>query len=679
LTAKRAFAGDTLTDVFAAVLEREPDWTKLPAATPPPVRELLERCFVKDSRQRLRDIGEARLLLRGAPLAAESEARATRGARSGRALPWILCAALAVLLVLASSYAFGLFGPVAPRADATARGPLRVSIALPVGVEIGAQKEVPVAISPDGSRIVFVGLSEEKTRLYLRPLGAAEATVIAGTEGARSPFFSPDGQWIAFFAQGKLKKITVGGTALETLADATSSRGGAWGVDDAIYFVPTNASGVWKVPATGGPATEVTHLARESGEISHRWPELLPDGKTLLYSAWTGPGSDERHIVRQTLGGPERDVLVTGGGPPRYFAPGFLCYGGLDTLFAAPWTPEKRGLGGVVPLALPEPQRQEGEGASAYALSRNGTLAYLPGGPSRRLLRVMRIDAKGAAEPLPLPERDYHSIALSPDGRRAIVQLEDGIVGLWMLDFARGTLTPFAVQGGSSQAPIWTPDGLRVIYRGTRSGFRNLFWRYADGTGEEQRLTTKPDVIQTPTSISPDARWLVFNEEGKARNGSRAWVLSLGTTPFAAAGEPAEIGNGSDGQISPDGRWLAFHSSVSGRGEVYLQPFPGPGPLQPVSVEGGQCPRWARDGSELYFTTRDALMAVTISAGAEPAIGEPRLLFEGRFRESMNDNTPYDVTADGHFLRVQLVEAERAMTSIELVLGWSAQLEPNAR
>jgi serine/threonine-protein kinase len=676
LTAKRAFDGETLSDVLSSVLRSEVALAELPAATPASVRALLGRCFAKDPRQRLRDIGEARLALEGAGLAGESGA--VRAGPSGRALPWGLCALLAGLLVLASLRSFGLFGAPATDPDGPARPLVRLSLALP-GDQIGVPDEMPLALSPDGRQIVYVGLRDELLRLYLRPLDDTEATPIAGTEGAKSPFFSPDGRWLGFFAQSKLKKVTVSGTALEVLADAPAARGGVWGTDGAIYFAPTNASSLWKVPAAGGAVSEVTRLERAAGEISHRWPELTPDGKTLLFSVWTGPGSEERHIARQTLGNSERDVLVPGGGSPRFFAPDRLCYGNLDALFSVPWTPEQRTLAGVVPLALPELPRQEGEGASAYAFARDGTLAYLQGGPERRFLRVMRIDREGVAQPLPLPERNYQSIALSPDGRRAIVQIDEGLVGLWVLDFARATLAPLATSGGSSQAAVWTPDGKRVIYRGTRKGLRNLFWRSADGMGEEQRLTEKADVVQTPASISPDGRWLTFNEEGRGHSGRGVWLLPLGAEPFAASGDPTLFADGFDGQFSPDGRWIAYESPVSGRSETYLQPFPGPGPRQTVSIGGGESPLWARDGRELYYTTQDKLMAASIAATDELTIGAPALVFTGRYRDDVNANTPYDVTADGHFLRVQQVEPDRPLTHIELVLGWSAQLEPQAR
>jgi serine/threonine-protein kinase len=420
---------------------------------------------------------------------------------------------------------------------------------------------MPLAISPDGAHVVYVGQRDERTQLYLRPLGVAAPTPIAGTAGAKSPFFSPDGRWLGFFANDKLKKVTVGGSALQVLADAPAARGGSWGADDALYFAPTNVSGIWKVPAAGGAATEVTRVDRASGEISHRWPQLLSEGTTLLFSVWTGPGTDERRIVRQTLGADgQRHVLVPGGDAPRFLASGHLAYSRMDELFALPWTPAELGLEGIVPIALPERPRLDGEGAAAFALSATGTLVYVPGSPARRALRVVWVDRNGAVEPLPLPERDYHSVAISPGGRQAVVQLEEGTVGLWLHDFARRTLAPFATGAGSSQAPLWTPDGEHVIYRGTRAGFRNLFWKAADGTGEERRLTTKADVVQTPTSVSPDGRWLVFNEEGGGSS-DRIWFLPLAdeSAGEGVGGEDARrLTEGSDGQIAPDGELCFF-------------------------------------------------------------------------------------------------------------------------
>jgi Tol biopolymer transport system component len=292
------------------------------------------------------------------------------------------------------------------------------------------------------------------------------------------------------------------------------------------------------------------------------------------------------------------------------------------------------------------------------------------------------VDRAGLAEPLPLPERDYHSVVISPDGRQAIVQIEEGTNGLWLYDFARQTLTPFATSGGSSQAPVWTPDGKRVIYRATRAGFRNLFWKAADGTGEEHRLTTKADVVQTPTSVSPDGRWLVFDETGGGQADVDIWILPLesddgaGSPESGAERAPEFLVRGGDGQVAPDGKWIAYQTLVSARYEIYVQPFPGPGRREPISTGGGESALWSPDGSELFFTTLDALMVADITTTPTFSAGPARVVFEGRYRESANGNTPYDISADGRrFLRVQQVQRDRAVTHIDVVLNWLVEVE----
>jgi eukaryotic-like serine/threonine-protein kinase len=338
-----------------------------------------------------------------------------------------------------------------------------------------------------------------------------------------------------------------------------------------------------------------------------------------------------------------------------------------------------------VPVALPELPRNEGEGASTYAVSTQGTLVYLSGGAMRRAQRLVWVDRSGMTEALPLPERDYHSVVISPDGRQAIVQLEEGIDSLWLYDFARQSLTPFATSGGSSQSPVWTPDGKRVIYRGTRGGFRNLYSKAADGSGEEERLTTKADVVQAPTSVSPDGRWLVFDETGRPPAGVEIWRMPLDdarTSAGSGQAEPADarvpsiVVAGGDGRVSPDGKWMAYQSLASGRYEIYVQPFGGSGPLQAISTGGGFSPLWSHDGSELYYTTLDKLMAVDVTTTPTFSVGTPHVVYEGRYRGSVNGNTPYDVSADGRrFLRVQQVQPDRAVSHIDVVLNWLPELD----
>jgi serine/threonine-protein kinase len=667
LTGKRAFDGEDLTETLAAIVRGEVDWRALPSGVPAQIRTLIERCLVKDRAQRLADLSVVRFLLTEA--AALGTAPVAVTPRAARSIGLTLAAGLVAVAVLVTAGVTRVLSRPAARTD---DAQVRLSLTLPEGDEVTALNELPLAVSPDGTLVAYVALRDGIQRLYLRGLADSDARAIGGTEGAKSPFFSPDGRWIGFFntVSGKLQKVSVGGTAPEVVADAGDARGGCWGSDNMLYFAPTNTSVIQRVPASGGPATAVTRF--EPGDISHRWPQLLPDGKTLIFTAWTGPGPDEHRIVQQSLASGDRRVLVRSADTGRYVATGHLVYGHLDGVFAAPWRLGQRDLGGAVPVALPQNARLDNEGASDFAVSDNGVLAFIRGGPGRRATRPVWVDRLGKAEPLPLPAREYESVVIAPDGRQAVVQIQDGILGLWLYDFARQTLTPFTTHGGSSQAPVWAPDGRSVLYRGTRDGFRNIFRKAADGTGSEERLTSKADVTQSPASVSPDGRWLVFTEAGKG--GTTVWRLRLdGERTLERFLETP--GRQVDGQVSPDGKWIAYTSSESGRNEIWVQPFQGPGSRRQVSQDGGDEARWSRDGRELFFATRDKLWAVDVEPGSVFGSSAPRTVFEGRYRPQTNLNTAYDVALDGkRFLRVQQIEPEKAATRIEIVLNWFPEL-----
>jgi serine/threonine-protein kinase len=600
-------------------------------------------------------------------------AAARHAAPRGRAIGMPAAAALVgiAILVTAGAARLWLAGSVPPAAVA---GALHLSMPLPDGDQVAASDTAPVAVSPDGQRVVYVARHGNKIELYMRTLHDPEPKVLSGTEGAISPFFSPDGGWVGFFAQGKIKKVAVTGGAVENVGDATfGPRGGAWGPDGQIYFAPSNTTGLSKVPATGGTATEVTTLDRAQGEVSHRWPVVTPDG-TLIFTAWTGPGPDERAIVAQPIGGGPRRVLVRGGDMARYAPQGYLVYARLDQLFAVPWRPSDKEMGTAPPIALPVYPHMEGEGAAAYAISQAGTLACVTGGAARYEQRLVWIDPSGTIEPLPLPARDYESVSISPDGTRALVQIREGTMGLWIYDFARHTLTPIATGNRSSQAGVWTPDGKAIIYRGTRNGERNAYWRAADGTGDEQRLTTG-DGSETPTAVTPDGRFLVYNIQGRRAGGRQILSIRLdGPRPATPQVVVSEDG-ASNGQLSPDGRWLAYEMIESSGGvEIYVQPFPGPGPRTRVSAAGGLNALWSRDGRRLFYDVGDELVAVTVQASPALSIGAPQTVMRGRFRAGPNARTPFDISRDGRFLRVQQAQPDRPLDRIDIVLNWLAEV-----
>jgi len=663
LTGQRLFPGETVSDTLASVLKTDPPWDALPPSTPPALRRVLRSCLEKDPRRRLQAIGDRRLLLDDFTLHVAQAA-------PSRVTPIAVGSAAILAMAL---LALGLVHFRETSAWATRPPVARATIALPPGDEVDHRGTPAVALSPDGTKLVYVGTRENTTRqLFLRVMDGAEATAIAGTEGAYVPFFSPDGQWIGFFSQGKLKKVPADGGAAQVLCDAPSGLGADWAADDTIYFMPFNTSGVWKVAASGGTPQEVTKLDRSKGEVSHRWPQLLPGGAAVLFTVWTGPGWDEKSLHMQVLKTGERRVLAQGASTGRYVSSGHLVYNrdGVQRLMALPFDVERLQVMGGPAVGLAEQVWEGGAEGAQYAVSSAGTMAYVASHPARYERRMVWVDRTGKVEPLPAMPRPYYDPRISPDGRQFAVSSEEATERVWTFDFARPILT--ALTGpGSSQAPLWTPDGKRVIYRATRMGSRNLAWKAADGSGEEHRLTTN-DNMQTPVSVSPDGKLLACTELDPAE-GNDIWLVALdGGKPVPFLRTRASEANP---HFSPDGRWLAYVSDESGRREVYVQPFPGPGGKWMISTGGGTEPVWARDGRELFYRSGDKLMAVTVATQPAFVAGLPRALFEGAFEPTGTGTSGFDVSPDGRrFLMIQPTAPERPATHVNVVINWFEEL-----
>ena len=663
LCGRAAFQGEDVTDILAAVVMKEPDWTHLPEAGPPAIRTLLRRCLRKDRRQRLSDASTLRIEIEdalAAPTTAESIAT-SRAANWRQAVPW----AAAVVLSTVVGAAVWDLKPSPP----AAQSPAHLVVALPPGDRISTV-HVNVALSPDGSQLAYVAIRGGSQQLLLRALDSPEAKPIPGTEGAYNPFFSPDGQWIGFFAQGKMKKVSLGGGVPLTVCDSTESGGASWGSDDTIVFAPSARSGLWRVSAAGGQPQILTTPDPSKDEFSHRYPQILPGGKGVLFTAFSGLAWDESQVEVLRLDTKERRVLVRGGNTARFLAPGHLVYYRAGTLLAVPFDLARLEVKSAAPVTIAEGALQSGGTTGAiYSLSSDArTLAYVPAvGGSRQLeQRLVWVDRQGKAEPLPAPPRNYSasSLSLSADGQRVAVAITSGTEELWIYDLARATLTRLTSEQGGSLTPVWTPDGKRVAYRGNRAGAYNLYWRLADGSGSEERLTTSENT-QWPFSWSPDGKLLAFIESAPA-TGYDIWILPLEgdrkplpflRTPFREY-EP---------MFSPDGHWLAYQSNESGGTEVYVQPYPGPGRKWQVSTDGGSTPQWNPNGRELFYSNGDKRMVVDVTTSANFSASRPRVLYQG----------PYGVPSrDGQrFLAVQAVEPEQPPTQIHVMLNWSEELK----
>jgi Tol biopolymer transport system component/predicted Ser/Thr protein kinase len=619
LTGKRLFAGETVSHTLADVLRGPIDFNKLPAETPQTIRELLRRCLDRDVKNRLRDLGEARVAI-GRVLGGGSEVHLQAEARAIW-LPWALAA---VLAIVAAAGWWRAARPVAERP--LIRLNAEIAPDTPLARASGGTGGNMLALSPDGSRLALtLRGGDGKLRLYTRLLNQSQVTPLADTENAGFPFFSPDGAWIGFFADGKLKKIAVEGGAAVTLCDAPAGRGGSWGDDGNIIAALGADDGLSRVPSVGGVPVPVTKLNPD--ERTQRWPQVLPGSKAILFTASSSSiFFDDANIDVISLKTGERKTVAPGGIYPGYLpsstGTGYLIYLRQSTLFAAPFD-----LGSLSVTGSPAPVLEDvsstfsAGGDFAFAGSPGGsrTFVYLSGKDQRAGYSISWVDSSGKTQPLHAPRGVYSTPRFSPDGKRLAFSLGNGQgYDIWVKDLDRDTPSRLSFLPRTNRWPVWTPDGKNIVFVSTNPSAPGLYWIRSDGSGEAQRLTDGK-LNEVPYSISPDGKRLAFHQNG---NGGSPDIfmapiegdfdhpklgkveLFLGT-PFVEA-QPA---------FSPDGRWLAYLSAESGTLEVYVRPFPGPGGRWQISTGGGVFPGWSRDGRELLFETLDQRVMACMNAG----------------------------------------------------------------
>ena len=623
LTGRRAFEGEDVSDTLAAILRGEPEWSALPSDLPPSITTLIKRCLDRDRRTRIPDISVARFMLddtAGASVAATSapvvSAIAPMSSRRGW-LPWALAAVLAIALIAA----LVVWSPW--RSEPPPR-PSRFSTQVGADVSLPGGLGANAILSPDGAVLAFVAAKNtgDPVQIYIRRLEQLQAAALAGTEGANSPFFSPDGQSIAFFAAGKLKKVSVNGGAAVTLCDAPSARGGWWGTDGTIVFQPQSAVGgrLHRVSAAGG--TPVPLLTLAAGEVSQRWPQLLPGARAVLYTATANiNGSfDSGNIVAQRLPDGARTIVQRDAYYARYVNSGHLVYMHMGTLFAAPFDVERLEMTGTPAPVLESIATTPQNGGAQYAVSDNGTLIYLAGESEVTASPVQWLDASGKTTPLRATPADWSNPSFAPDGRILALDIADGTqTDVWTYDWARDTLTRITFDNTDDQRPVWSPDSRRIAFaskRGDKTTF-NLYWQRADGTGDVQRLTDSPS-NQVPTTFDRTGKLLAYSEIGPQGDGDILILPIEGDetagfkpgTPIPFLKTPFNEGSP---MFSPDGRWIAYISNESGRNEIYVRPFPGPGGKWQISTSGGDDPTWSRTRPELFFANGNSLQLMVSS------------------------------------------------------------------
>ncbi len=672
LTGKRVFEGETITETLASVLKGEPEWEELPETTPWRIQNLLRRCLSKDPHDRLHAIADVRIeigLALNEPWEAGLQPVGTAKARSTwrRSLPFLLTA-----LVAAALMGLGVWtlSPTATRPVA------RMVLALSPSQQLDSKglSEGAVAFSPDGTHLVYVGNREgAPPSLYLRPMDQLEAQPIAGTENPTAPFFSPDGEWIGFFASGEMKKVPINGGTPVVLADAPDPRGASWGPENTIVFAPSTRRGLSLVPASGGTPELFTSVESEKGENSHRWPQFLPGGRAVLFTMGATGRWDDALIVVQSLETGDRRVLVEGGTFARYVPTGHLVYARQGRILSVPFDLARLEVtDNPVPVVEGVVMHQS-NGASNFSISDSGWLAFVPGGVIKSLRTMLWVDPQGTVQPLTVPPANYSNPRVSPDGQQVAIWMPSES-NIWVYDISGDALNRLTFEGANDN-PIWTPDGKRITFASNRTGSQNLFWKSADGSGAAEQLTTS-EHVDIPSSWSPDGTVLAFSESHPT-SGWDIWILSLEgerkpqpflQSPFDEA----------EAVFSPDGRWLAYQSNESGKFEIYVQSFPDPEGKWQISTEGGREPVWASSGRQLFYRN-DTNQTMAVEIVTEPAFTSrrPQLLLEEQYVDMPIPSANYDVTADGRFLVVEDagLSDERPRSQIHLILNWFEELK----
>jgi Tol biopolymer transport system component/tRNA A-37 threonylcarbamoyl transferase component Bud32 len=647
-TGRRAFGGEEVSDVLAAVLRQDIDWSALPADLPAPLQKLLRRCLERDPRKRLRDIGEARVLLEDPhaldPAVASSPtaiaAPVVTATRWQRALPWAAAGVLAAALCASVL----MWAPWRSAAPAPAPAPRRVLASIGAEAWLSMNGGPSAVLSPDGKTLAFVARREVQTRLFVRKLDQLHAVPLAGTDGAESPFFSPDGQWIAFFAGGYLQKVSVTGGAPISLCAAPVGRGGTWADDNTIVFTPSSdASLMMRIPASGGTPAVFGPLS--DGARVQRWPHRLPGGRGLLYSeSVTSANWDVGNLVVAPLSGGPSKVVVRGGYSGQYVHGGHLVYMNQGTVFAVRFDLDRLETVGQPVPALQGIAGSITNGGVQLALSADGTAIYVPGTTTSAVNSVEWVARDGSTSVLRAAKSNWANPKFSPDGN------------VW----DRDTLTQLTFDSGNDRIPIWTPDGRRIVFASDRAaaGVFNLYVMNADGTGEVTRLTDSPD-SQTPHSWHPSGAFLAFTAvrrgtatdlmilpmEGDDTRGWRPGTQTVFQSTPASEGVPT---------FSPDGRWIAFNSNEGGANyEVYVRPFPGPGGKWRISTGGGTYPRWSKPTNELLFLNPYDPNPVKVMAASYSVSGgsfradKPQPWSPVSVQGVAPTNGPYDLHPDG--------------------------------
>ena len=665
-TGKRAFQGKSHLSTASSILEKDPDpiSTVQPLA-PKALEHTVQTCLAKDPEDRFQDAHDLKLQLQwlvGAGADGPAAGPAVK-ARSPGAVwaPWAIAA-----LVLLASMSFWLLRDAGSKPAVA-----RFSISAPANTWLDTDAGNPLAISPDGQRLAYAVRSPDwaTSKLYLRRMDEFEGTPVPGTEDASMPFFSADGEWVGFATSSAIKKVPVEGGAVVTLAPvAYGLAGGTWGTDGYIYW-SNYWAGLSRVPENGGKVETVTLPDPARQEQGHRWPEMLPDGDSILFSIMKNFGASDAETGVLSIKSRTWRTILPNASNAHYLPTGHLVYVHEGTLMAVPFNLKSLSITGSPAQVLHGVLANQDDGYGNLAVARSGNLVYVSG-PERAnresSTRLVWVSRDGKESPASQTVRGYEDMSIARDGKMAAFTIPaDPVWNIWILDLQRGNVNRLTFNG-DNRDPLWSPDGRHVAYTSFRDGHFGIYWSTVDGSSPEQKLTSN-QFEPTAAAFTPDGKKLIFTQDVSATN-VNSWEVSVtgDATPVPLNG----LGAGGSLDISPDGKWIAYESAETGQLEVYVQPYPGPGGKWQISNGGGYRPHWSPDGREIIFRWGDAMMAAPVETRPYFSSGTAHVLFTGRYAHAGRD---YE-TDGRRFLMMKHAE-QKGPTSLQVVLNWTRELK----
>lgn len=682
LSGKRTFPGDTTTEILVGILDREPEWAALPANTPENVKCLLRRCLTKDARSRLHDIGDARLELEDT-LAGRVTGPMPVAERRGTGMR-VLAGVAAGLLIGAAAVGIWAWQKATPAAPPRVA---RLSFDLPQGSRIvPAWSVTDLTFSRDSKTLVYPVNFPPPNVVHARRIDELEGKPLPSAKGLGNPLYSPDNRWLLMpdYTKRLLVKVPLSGGAPVPFAPFDMPFRGDWGTDGYVYWTSSLISGVIRTPENGGKNEPVTELDLERQERTHRFARLLPGGEALMFTVASGgiDSYDDARIDAIDLVTKKRKVLVQGGTCARYSPSGHIVYARGGSLYAVGFDHRALEVTGTPVKVVDGVLMSTNIGTAYFDISPDGDLAYAAG-PAENGERVLHwVDRQGKATPLPLPPRSYLNPRISPDGKLLAVEVEGPNHDFYSYDFARGVMSRIT-NNGTSHAPIWSPDGKRIAFRTWKGGKMTLAWMPADRSGPEEMMVNVP-AWQSAVSFSPDGKYLAFDQVAHDPETEYGiWIMPLTGDRQPRPFVRSKFQEGA-GKFSPDGKWLVYCSMESGKAEVYVQPWPGPGPKIQISSEGGMDPMWRRDGKEIFYRNASKMMAVPVSTQPSFQAGRPQLLWEGEYTYGLSSScglrgvtfTSYDVSLDGQrFLMIKDNDQNMYATKIVVVVNWVEELK----